>query len=263
MRWKIPKSGLIFLLLLVSILILHYSGILVPAENLTIKILSPVGGIFYRFGQKAESLWTPRISEEDYTKLESERNELTAKNVELQFLSQENEELRKALAFSKENQNKFITASIIGRDPLSAGYFVLNMGRDSGVRENYPVVSPEGVLVGKIVKAEASASVFLLPTDMNFQTAATILNKSKRGTSGLVKGEKGLGISMEFIPQDESIEKGDVVATSGLELNMPKGLVIGRVADVQKEARDIFGRATISPMLAYNNLSIVMVIVPQ
>jgi rod shape-determining protein MreC len=263
MRWKFSKAGLVIFLILMSMLILHYSGILVPVENLALRVLSPMSGGFYSLGQKIESWRKPQISQDDYTKLETERNQLLAENVELKLLGKENEELKKALNFSIEKKKNFLIANVVGRDSASSNYFVLNKGKNDGIKENYPVISPEGVLVGKIVKAEAKASLFLIPTDTNFQTAATVLGKSKRSTSGLVRGEKGLGISMEFIPQDELIEKDDIVVTSGIELDMPKGLIIGRVTEVQKEARDIFGRATINPALSYNNLIIVMIVIPE
>lgn len=263
MKWKASKTGIIVSLILLSVLILHYSGLLVPLENLAIRILTPVSGIFYKLGGKIESLGEGRVSAEDYEKLEAERNELAAKNVELQMLGQENEELKKALGFKNESGYSLLPANVVGRDPILSNYLVIDKGEADGVRENYPVVSPEGILVGKIARVQARASLFIIPTDTDFQTAGVILGKSKYNTSGLVRGEKGLGISMEFIPQDEPIAKDDIVVTSGLELNMPKGLIIGRIAEVQKEAREVFSRAAVSPPLSYDNLSVVMVKMPQ
>lgn len=251
------------LLVFFTVLILHYSGILVPAESLAVRAMAPLGSVFYRLGQRAGFWRNQEIKKEDYDKLENERNQLVAQNIELQLLVQENEELREALNFIKENNYTTMTANVIGRDSASSGYFVIDKGSEDGVGENYAVISPDGMLVGKIIKTEAKVSLFMLPNDTNFQTAAIILGKSKRNTSGLVRGEKGLGVNMEFIPQDEPVERGDIVATSGLELDMPKGLAIGRVTEVQKEVRDVFSRATITPPLAYGDLDIVMVVLPQ
>lgn len=263
MRVRVSKFSLVFLLVVVSILILHYSGILMPVENLAVRIVSPIGRGFYHFGQKIKFFQEPQVSSDDYARVEAERNKLMAQNAELQILEKENQELRKALEFAKNSQQTLLTASIIGRDPNFANYFILDRGTEDGIGGNYPVVSPEGILVGKIIKTEAKNSVFIIPTDTNFQTAAAFLGKTKKSTAGLVRGERGLGIKMEFIPQDEPIEKDDIVITSGLELNMPDGLVIGKVAEVEKEDRDVFSRATISPLVSYEDLSIVMVVIPQ
>jgi rod shape-determining protein MreC len=263
MRFRVSKSILILFVVLFGILILHYSGVLSPIEGLVVKILRPAGSGIYRFGQKMQFLWKPNISKEDYLNLQKERNELAVKNAELQILEQENQELRTALNFTKENQYKFLIANIIGRDTLASNYFILNRGEKDGIKNNLPVISPEGVLVGKIIKTEQNISVMLIPIDTNFETAGSILGKSKKNTSGLVRGEKGLGIKMEFIPQDEEIEKDDIVITSGLELNMPKGLIIGKITEIKKEERDIFGEATISPMLSFDDLNVVTVILPN
>jgi len=263
MRARIKKSGLILFLILFIIIVLHYSKLLSPVEILAVRFLSPFGSGIYNFGQKIQILWRSDISRGDYEKLLEERNKLIVENVELQILKQENQVLREALNFIEENRYNFLAAKIIGRDPLSPNYFILNKGTADGVENNLPVISEGGVLVGKVVKTGEKTSVMLIPTDANFQTAVLILGKSKGNTSGLVRGEKGLGIKMEFIPQDETIGKDDVILTSGLELYMPKGLVIGKVSEVSKEAREIFGEATITPLVSYEDLNIVMVLLPR
>jgi len=263
MRFFISKISLVVFVILIIIFVLHYSGVLSPVENLVVKILRPISSEIYRLGQRINFLWKSDILREDYLKLQEERNQLVAKNVELQILEQENQELRKILDFTKKNQYKFLIADIIGRDSLNSNYYILNKGENDGIKDNLPVISPEGILVGKIIKAEKNISVMLIPTDANFETAGTILGKSKKNTSGLVRGEKGLGIKMEFIPQDEEIEQNDVVITSGLETNMPKGLVIGKVSEVEKEEKGIFSEATIAPMLSFDDLNIVIVIIPD
>lgn len=263
MRFSMSKSTLTVVVFFLIIVILHYTGILSPVEGLAIKILQPIESKIYHFGKKIQLLWKHNISVEDYLKLQEERNQLIVKNVELQMLDQENQELRSALNFTKENQYKFLIANVIGRDPLVSNYFILNKGTKDGVENNLPVTSPEGILVGKIIKTEPNISVMLIPTDKNFETAGCILGKTKRNTSGLVHGERGLSIKMDFIPQDEIVEKDDIVVTSGLELNMPKGLVIGKISEVKKEEKDIFGEANISPLITYEDLNIVMVLLPE
>jgi rod shape-determining protein MreC len=262
MRLNISKPFLITILVFFLVMIFHYSGILFPVENLAIKILGPVGSGFYNFGGKVQSFFKPGISAADYEKVLAERDQLIVEKAELLALQRENEELRTSLNFKKEKSYDSLMANILGRDPNFSNYFILNKGLRDGVEINLPVVSPEGILVGKILKVEDRLSVMLIPTDTNFQTAAAILGKTKNGTSGLVHGEKGLGIKMEFIPQEEEISRDDIVVTSGLELNMREGLVIGRVAEVKRESRDIFGEATVSPLAVYENLDTVMILLP-
>jgi rod shape-determining protein MreC len=260
MRFNISKSFLTVILVFFLVLILHFSGILYPVENVAVRIFNPVGMGLYNFSQKIQAFFKPEISTADYEKLLAERNKLIAEKAELLTLRRENEDLRESLDFKKEKSYNSLMTDVVGRDPNFSNYFILNRGSSDGVEINLPVVSPEGILVGKILKVEDRLSVMLIPTDTNFQTAAAILGDTKNSTSGLVHGERGLGIKMEFIPQEEEISEDDIVVTSGLELNMPEGLVIGRVAEIKKESRDIFGEATISPLTVYENLDTVMVL---
>jgi rod shape-determining protein MreC len=131
------------------------------------------------------------------------------------------------------------------------------------VQNGLSVISPEGILVGKIIKTDKRISTMILPTDTSFQTAGAIFTKSGEKTVGIITGERGLGIKMEFIRQGEDIDKDDIVATSGLEFNMPKGLVVGKIAEVNREDKVVFGTAVISPPLSYENLSVVMIILPE
>lgn len=263
MRFIPSKSILTIIVIFFVLVVLHYSGIISPIENSVVGILSPVGSGFYNFSQKIQSIWREDITLSDYEKLQSEKNWLIAENARLQAFERENMELRKALNFQKEKAYDFLMASVVGRDPNFSNYFILNKGKKDGIQNNFPVVSPEGILVGKILKVEDNLSVMIIPTDSNFQTAAAILGEDEGSTSGLVRGEKGLGIKMEFIPQEKEISRDDVVVTSGLEFNMPKGLVVGKVVEVKRESRDIFSEAVISPLVVYENLNTVMILLPS
>jgi rod shape-determining protein MreC len=263
MRFNLSKPFLTTITIFLLLIILHYTGIFSPVENLVLKILAPVGSGFYSVGQKIQTFLKPEISAVDYEKILAERDRLIAERAELLTLQRENEELRASLDFKREKLYNSLAANILGRDPNFSNYFILNKGAKDGVEINLPVVSPEGILVGKILKVEDRLSVMLIPTDTNFQTAAAILGESKNSTSGLVRGERGLGIKMEFIPQEEEVQRDDIVITSGLELNMPKGLVIGKIAEVKRESRDIFGEATISPLAVYENLDTIMILLPS
>lgn len=263
MRLSVSKSALVIFIVFLVVLILHYSRVILPMENVAMKVLTPIGAGFYNFSQKIQVIWKPKLSSENYEELQSEINRLTAKNVELKMLEEENQRLREILNFPKDDQYNLLVAKIIGRDPSLSNHFILDKGTRDGVGDNFSIISPEGMLVGKVLKAEENISVIIIPTDANFQTAAVILGKTQKSTSGLVRGERGLGIKMEFIPQDESIEIDDIIATSGLERNMPRGLVIGKIAEVKKEARNIFGEAIISPFIDYEKLSVVLILLPK
>lgn len=257
------KLGLILFSILIIIIALHWGGVLSPLETASLKALSPVGTALYNFKQKINSFWSRGVPMSDFLALEAERNALVVEEAKLKVVEEENKNLREALGFISKSQQKLLAAEIIGRDPVFPNHYILNRGARDGVGEGFAIVSPGGILVGKIIKVEEKISTMLIPVDNNFQTAAAVLGKSKNAAAGLIKGEKGLGIKMELIPQGEAIDKDDIIVTSGLELNMPKGLVIGRVAEVTRADKVIFGTATITPLVSYKNLSFVMIVLPQ
>jgi rod shape-determining protein MreC len=65
---------------------------------------------------------------------------------------------------------------------------------------------------------------------------------------------------MTFIPQNETITPGDVIVTSGLEPLIPRGLTIGTIEAVEKEAYQPFQKAVLTPLASLNKLRVVSVL---
>jgi rod shape-determining protein MreC len=68
---------------------------------------------------------------------------------------------------------------------------------------------------------------------------------------------------VELIPQDASVESGDLVLTSGLGGGYPPNLIVGQVANTNIRSRnfDLFQEATVQPVVDFNRLQIVLIIV--
>ena len=71
-----------------------------------------------------------------------------------------------------------------------------------------------------------------------------------------------LTVNMVFISQTEKIEIGNIVVASGLEKNIPRGLVIGRVSKVEKESNELWQSAVIEPIANLDELIIISVLLP-
>ena len=163
-------------------------------------------------------------------------------------------------------------ANIISRgelegDVANSRSVVIDKGLRDGLFAGLAVVSfvgpgdsSQGVIIGKIVNVKDNLAEIYLVTNKNCKLAAAILGEEK--TSGIVTGELGLTSKMEFIPQTENIKEGDLVATSGLEQNIPRGLVIGRVTKVIKENNEVWQSATIEPQIDLDSLSVISVLLP-
>ena len=76
-----------------------------------------------------------------------------------------------------------------------------------------------------------------------------------RQTLGSVTGD----VTLDQIPQDTALQRGDLVLTSGLGGGYPPDLIIGQVVNVR--TRDLFQQATIQPVVDFNSIKIVLIIV--
>ena len=121
-------------------------------------------------------------------------------------------------------------------------------------------MASKGTIVGKIVEAKNNISKVELTNNEQCKIAATILNSEK--TTGITQGELGLTIRMDFIPQSEEIKIDDIVVTSGLEQTIPRGLVIGKISDVNRENNELWQTARLNTLIDPSDLVIVSVLVP-
>jgi len=85
-----------------------------------------------------------------------------------------------------------------------------------------------------------------------------IQNTSK--SLGLLRGNYNLGMRIELIPQDEQVEKDNLVVSSGLDKNIPPGLLVGYVENVKNNSLEPFQTAFIKPAVDYNKTMVVTII---
>ena len=81
--------------------------------------------------------------------------------------------------------------------------------------------------------------------------------------TGLVTGQPDGSLVLEQIPQAEQLNVGDTVVTSGRSGGgglIPKGLIVGQVAAVEKKDIDLYQRAILRPAADMSRLEMVMVI---
>jgi rod shape-determining protein MreC len=171
----------------------------------------------------------------------------------------ENERLREQLKFVRDRSFDRVGADVIGRqvDP-SESTLIINVGTDNGVAMHMPVITGNGILIGTIAKVSETYALVRLLTDSQSSVAATI-NSDDRSI-GVVQGGFGISVQMNLIPQNERIVPRDVVITSGLTEGIPRGLLIGMVESVQREAYQPFQRAVITTPVRLDKVTVVSVI---
>ncbi len=252
----------------VLLVFLHYIGLLLPAENLLTRVSRPLlsrmysVSSFFRKTYNAEENQT--TLENEVKNLKSQVNNLIVENSNLKNLEDENQTLRDYLKFFTQNKEHYVMADIISRggvDSDTGETILINKGAKDGIDIGYPVISGQGIIVGKIMDVKDSISEACLTVNPACKIAVTVQNQDK--TSGIAEGDLGLIIKMNFIPQTKSIKMGDIIITSGLETDIPRGLVIGTVAQVNKENNELWQDAVVEPLVDPNDLTIVSVLIPN
>jgi len=262
---KIFKYLLAGLIAIAAIVTLHYLTWLRPLENLLFKVVSPLERVVYNGKANLDSFYDSWIKKRDLiqenNQLKENLKNLDLDNSKVKSLEEENALLKKELNFTKERQLQYVAAKIFTgvSDPLSQTV-VIDRGQSDGVVKGLAVVTGEGILVGKVTDVYDNFSKVLLLTDNKSRVAATVQNSEH--TAGLVEGQFGLSFSMTNIPQDQAIGAGDLIVTSGLEGQIPKNLLIAKVESVKQVESEIFKTAILKPIISFDNLSQVLVIIP-
>lgn len=268
------KKYFVLAVVIMLLIVLHYIKLLKPIESFLAKGLKPIFSGFYSLSARLDKIYSTETLKRDLAdelkQAEERINQLTAENTNLRFLEEENSVLRKHLNFLRKDNQRYLIANIISRDVLtgsSGQSVVIDKGSRDGLSAGLAVLSStvlgtssQGIIIGKVADVREEIAEVYLVTNKNSKLAVSLLGESK--TSGIASGELGLTIKMDFIPQTENIKAGDIVATSGLEPGIPRGLVIGRVTKVSKENNEVWQTATIEPLVDLDSLAIVSILLP-
>ena len=253
----VAAGGLLFFL--------HLLGVTSDAEHWIMRRLSgQEARLSAAAGSLRQTIGSPfRVGEilAENEKLRAANAALDVEIARLTAIREENDELRALLGYAEKQTTAPVVARVLARTPEAGTHTVLlDRGSDDGVAVEMPVVAAGGVLIGKIFKVERATSVALLLTDTRSRVGASVQNAAR--TQGLVQGERGLSLEMRLIPQNEEIVVGDLIVTSGIEPLTPRGLVLGRVEEVQTQEKNPFKKALIASPVAFDQVSVVAIPFP-
>ncbi|MDD3102065.1 MAG: rod shape-determining protein MreC [Patescibacteria group bacterium] len=255
----IKKRVVIFFIVIVLLFFAFSNG----GKNTLFFLLKPFEKLSYKISGHPKNYIECQNWQNDKLALEKEINNLKTENTKFQIYQTENQVLKNHLNFLETSKDSFVITNVIGKR-IEAGYtwFLLDKGKKDGVNIDLAVVDENGILVGTIIKVEDYIS-FLQPVfDSHSQITADIIIKgeSPNSVSGIVQGEYGLTMKMNYIPLDKPIKTGDIIITSGLEENIRRGLIIGEVAEISKKPNAVFQEATIKSPKSLLDLRIASII---
>lgn len=267
---------IIFLLAAIILMGLQFTGRLTPIQSTITQITSSPQLVVTSVSDSIAG-WIG--SARRLRTLGTENNQLTAQNAELRAKIVKLEEqlieynwMREQLNFAETNPDLLlsgaqIVARRIGEESSNFhGYILLDLGAEHGVEVGMPVITNAG-LVGRISEVNRSTSKVLLITDPNSQVNADLFTA---GLPGIVQGNPGGTISLEFIQDGPSVEIGDTVLTSGSSIaiggterlfrRFPKGIPVGTVSEVIESDELLSRRAIVDPFVRFERLELVLII---
>lgn len=261
--------GIRLVILILAVLLLmamQRTGQLQPIQNFFARLTTPTqisaSGLTSSVTQVIEAVVGFRTTQQRLAELERINNSLVVENLRLREVERENERFREQLNFAQtrpsfELRGGQIIARVIGRDPSNfLDYILLDLGRRHGMAVGMPVLSNEG-LVGRVSEVTDSTSKVLLITDPQ-SSVSTILQSSR--LNGQVQGQPGGELVMQFISQGETFSVGEIVLTSGLGSNFPKGIAVGQVVEILQRDFEETQQAVIRPTVNFNRLESVLVV---
>jgi rod shape-determining protein MreC len=269
-RFGVPADlGIrLIILVLVAVLLmaLQQTGRLGTIEGAVALVMSPgqqgLSSITDRIVQTVGALGSFQVLQERTAELTNINRSLLAENLRLQEIERENQRLRELLSFGEtrpgiELRGGQIIARVIGRDSNNFLNFVMvDLGSRHGIEVGMPVLNNEG-LVGRVSEVTNTSSKILLISDP-LSTVNAILQSSR--LTGVVNGVVGDDPVMGFIPQGSLVGVGEVVLSSGMGGNFPKGIPIGQVIEVRQRDFEVFQEAVVRPIVDFDRLEFVLIV---
>jgi rod shape-determining protein MreC len=150
---------------------------------------------------------------------------------QLQGKAAEADRLAALLNFRQSHRDvPMIGARVIGTGAGTASLMIqLDRGERDGIRKNMGVITPDGV-VGKVVESYPNASQVLLLTDKESGVGAMLADSRIQSPVG---GQGEPLLVMKYVPNDDEVNPGERVITSGMDRIFPRDLPVGTVAEVK------------------------------
>jgi rod shape-determining protein MreC len=192
----------------------------------------------------------------DNEELRRENDRLKLQITQLQGKAAEADRLGALLNFRQAHGDvPMIVARVIGASAGPASQTIqLDRGEHDGIRKNMGVITPDGI-VGKVVESYPNACQVLLLTDKDSGVGAKLADS---GTQSPVDGQGEPLLVMKYVPNDDTVNVGERVITSGMDRIFPRDLPVGTVADIK--AGNPFKQIRIKPAANLERLEEVFVL---
>jgi rod shape-determining protein MreC len=207
---------------------------------------------------RAQRLTDLAEAQAEITRLRAELARRQTEEAQVARTLAESEEAARLLGLKAQVPLPLSAARIIHSTRQGAfGGYILDAGHDAGLQEDQGVLVPEGV-VGRVWSVGPTQSK-ILPADAPNAAIAVMLARS-RATGILMGLGRGRG-EIRYVSNQEVVQAGEAVYTSGLDRVFPRGLLVGWVQEVSKGDLELRIRLQLAAPL--DRLHLVLLLPPQ
>lgn len=270
-----------------------------PIQNLTLTVSAPLQTSLRNIAGPISDAYLGITDRGDITR-ENERLREELEVLKNQLADQQDaqrrvRELEDALGLRQSQpEDTLLAADVIAEEPSGLKRAVaINRGLDDGLDEGMIVLSRAGSVIGTVSRVYDDFAWIRLITDpksainvqVNMETSAPppdtpgVLTPDTPGPQAsatpappaapaepqsvraVTMGDQRSGLILDLIPSDAPIKAGNLVVTSGLGGNFPRGLLLGSIIDVKERPQAPFKSATIEPAARLTGLETVLVLI--
>lgn len=226
-----------------------------PFQNMFTNISEALDGYAIYFANVKELYEQNKALQDRVDELENQLNDA-------QLAINENSALREYLGIRDRYESFYaVNAQVLGRsDGTYLQYITLNKGSASGIRENMPVITQNG-LVGYV--CDVSVNSCRVSTILQYDTGVGVYVQST-GDVGIsdcpyAMGEQGL-LRVIYLPENSKLQIGDRIVTGDIGDIYPSGLTVGHVIEIMPDVYNRTLTATVKPAVDFDTLDQVYVI---
>lgn len=258
------RTGLLLAAVMISLFVLMATQVSKGSPSGGETVLMRIASPFLRAGSAVTGgvtgLWHEYIdlrhTKSRNASLEEKVTLLQLEVQKLQEAGRENDRLRALMDLKEAMVGGTVAARVIGNNSRGLSHTILiDRGSASGIRPNMAVVAAEGV-VGRVWVVSKHVSKIQLLTDAAAGTAV-LLQRTR--VQGILLGDGSELGSLEYVAALEDVQEKDLLVTSGLDGIYPKGLPVGRVAEVGP-ASGLLKAVWVLPRVNFNRLEEVLVL---
>ena len=200
---------------------------------------------FNTSNQLVGSINTIYANVDNYFFLKKSNETLLKENARLRSILKSSFLLSDTISYIYLDTNfRYIPARIISNSINKRNNFLmLDKGKKHGIRSEMGVISSNGI-IGIVVEVSEHFSTVMSLLHKDSKLSARI-KKNNHLANVIWDGKHHLYATLQDIPNHIILEKGDTIITSGFSFFFPEGILIGTIAEFDKDQRSNFNKAKI------------------